>query len=183
MLNANGGFLVVRGQVPPDQMANSLRAVVHSVDPQLPLTQVESMDRAVSEGEAPRRFNTALISSFAVAAVLLALLGIYSVIAFSATMRTQEMAIRLALGSQRWSVLQLVLASAAKLGLIGCGLGAAAAVFATRLMRTMLFQVDPLDPVVIALAALSIFVLALAASIAPAVRAASIEPMQALRSE
>jgi len=183
MLNANGGSLVVRGQVPPDQMANSLRAVVHSIDPQLPLTQVESMDRLVAEGEAPRRFNTALISSFAVAAVLLALLGIYSVIAFSATMRTQEMAIRLALGSQRWSVLQLVLASAAKLGLVGCGLGAVAAVFATRLMRTLLFQVDPLDPVVLALAAFSIFLLALAASIAPAIRAASIEPMQALRSE
>ena len=183
MLNAHGGSIVIRGQVPPDQMANSVLSVVHSIDPQLPLTQVESMDRAVSEGEAPRRFNTALISSFAVAAVLLALLGIYSVIAFSATMRTQEMAIRLALGSQRWSVLQLVLASAARLSLIGCGLGAVGAVFATRLMRTLLFQVDPLDPLVLTLAAFSIFLLALAASIAPAVRAASIEPMQALRSE
>ena len=183
MLSGNYGSLVVRGQVPPDEMANSLRAAVHSVDPQLPLTQVESMDRLVAEGEAPRRFNTALISSFAVAAVLLALLGIYSVVAFSATMRTQEMAIRLALGSQRSSVLRLVLMSAAKLGLIGCGLGAVAAVFATRLMRTLLFQVDPLDPVVLALAAFSIFLLALVASIAPAVRAASIEPMQALRSE
>ena len=79
--------------------------------------------------------------------------------------------------------MQLVLASAAKLGLIGCGLGAVAAVFATRLMRSLLFEVNPLDPAVIVLAALCIFLLALAASVIPAVRAASVEPMQALRTE
>jgi ABC-type antimicrobial peptide transport system permease subunit len=141
------------------------------------------MDHAVSEAEAPRRFNAALISSFAVAAVLLALLGIYSIIAFSAALRTQEMAIRLALGSQRATIMQLIMVSGAKLGLIGCGLGAIAAVFATRLLRTLLFEVDPLDPTVIVFAALSIFALALVASLIPARRAAAIEPMQALRSE
>jgi putative ABC transport system permease protein len=179
----NGGFIVMRAVMPPEQMEDSLRAVVHSIDPQLPLTQVESMDRAVSETEAPRRFNTALISSFAVAAVLLALLGIYSVIAFSAALRTQEMAIRLALGGQRSNIMRLILVSAAKLGLIGCGLGAVAAIFATRLLRTLLFEVDPLDPAVIVFAALSIFALALAASLVPARRAAAVEPMQALRNE
>jgi len=157
--------------------------VVRSIDPQLPLTGVESMDRVVAEGQAPRRFNTALISSFAGAAVLLSLLGIYSVIAFSAALRTQEMAIRLALGSQRASVVRLILASAAKLGLVGCGIGAIAAIFATRLLRSMLFEVDPVDPTVIVLAAIAIFVLAIVASVVPARRAASIEPMQALRSE
>ena len=65
MLTGNGGSIVVRGQLPPEQMADSLRAVVHSIDPQLPLTQVESMDRVVAEGQASRRFNTALISAFA----------------------------------------------------------------------------------------------------------------------
>ena len=124
-----------------------------------------------------------LISSFAGAAVLLALMGIYSVIAFSAAMRTQEMAIRLALGSQRAGILRLVLVSGAKLGLTGCGIGAMAALFATRLLRSLLFEVDPLDPMVIGLAAISIFLLALAASAIPARRAASIEPMQALRAE
>ena len=183
MLNGNYGVIVMRSQQSPDQLAGSLRAVVRSIDPQLPLTNVESFDRVVAETEAPRRFNTALISGFAAAAVLLALLGIYSVIAFSAAMRTQEMAIRLALGSQRLNVVQLVLASAAKLGLIGCGLGAAGAVFATRLMRSLLFQVDPLDPGVMTLAAICIFVLAVAASIVPALRAASVEPMKALRNE
>jgi ABC-type antimicrobial peptide transport system permease subunit len=183
MLVGNTGFLVIRGQLPPEEMADSLRTVVRSIDPQLPLTNIESMDRVVAEGQAPRRFNTLLISSFAAAAVLLSLLGIYSVIAFSAALRTQEMAIRLALGSQRATVMRLVLASGARLGLLGCGIGALSAVFATRLLRSLLFEVEPLDPAVIALAAVSIFVLALAASVIPARRAASIEPMQALRSE
>ena len=141
------------------------------------------MDKVVAEGQAPQRFNTAIISSFALAAVLLAVLGIYSVIAFSAALRTQEMAIRMALGSQRSSVIRLILLSGARLGLAGCGIGAIAAVFATRLMRSMLFEVDPLDPLVLVLAALSIFALALAASLIPARRAASVDPMQALRTE
>ena len=183
MLNGTSNFILVRGQMQPEQMADSVRAVVRSIDPQLPLTQVESFDRVVSETEAPRRFNTALISSCAAAAVLLALLGIYSVIAFTVAMRTQEMAIRLALGSNRSGVLKLVLASASKLGLIGCGIGVIAAVFATRLMSSLLFQVDPLDPGVMILAAICIFVLAIFASVVPAVRAASIDPMQALRTE
>ena len=183
MLNGTYGSIVLRGQLPPEQMADSLRAVIRSIDPQLPLTQVESMEQVVEEGQASRRFSTALISSFAAAAVLLALLGIYSVIAFSAAQRTHELAIRLALGSQRSSVLKLVLLSGAKLGLAGCAIGTIGAVFATRLLRTQLFQVDPLDPYVLILAAISIFLLALAASVIPGRRAASIEPMQALRAE
>ena len=183
MLTGNGGSIVLRSAMPPEQMADSLRSAVRSIDPQLPLTQVESMDRVVAEGQAPRRFNAALISSFAAAAVLLAVLGIYSVIAFSAAMRTQEMAIRLALGSQRSSVMQLILVSGAKLGLAGCVIGGVAALFATRLLRSLLFQVDPLDPLVMVLAAVSIFALALLASLVPARRAAAVEPMQALRSE
>jgi ABC-type lipoprotein release transport system permease subunit len=79
--------------------------------------------------------------------------------------------------------MRLILVSGAKLGVIGCGIGAVAAVFATRLLRSMLFQVDPLDPTVIAIAAISILLLALAASVIPARRAASVEPMEALRSE
>jgi ABC-type antimicrobial peptide transport system permease subunit len=164
-------------------MVDALRATVRSIDPQLPLIRVESMDQVVAEGQASRRFNAMLISFFAAAAVLLALLGIYSVIAFSTALRKQEMAIRLALGAQRFNVVGLVLSSGAKLGLAGCGIGAAVAMFATRLLRSLLFQVDPLDPFVLVLAALSIFVLALAASLIPARRAASIEPVQALRAE
>lgn len=183
MLSANGGWIVLRTSLAPDQMKETLISTVRSIDPQLPLIQIEAMDNVVSDTQAPRRFNAALISSFAAAAVLLALLGIYAVIAFSATLRTHEMAIRLALGSERNGIMRLVLASGAKLGLVGCGIGAVTAVFATRLMRTMLFEVDPVDPLVIALAAFAIFLLALAASVIPARRAASIEPMRALRNE
>ena len=183
MLNGTYGNIVIRSQMPPEQLISSLRAVMHSLDPQLPLQQVESMEKVVAEGQASRRFNTVLISSFAAAAVLLAILGIYSVIAFSAALRTQELAIRLALGSQRSSVLRLVLASGAKLGAAGCILGIIGAIFAMRLMSSLLFQVNPLDPLVLALAASSIFLLALAASVVPARRAAAIEPMQALRDQ
>ncbi len=183
MRTGNTGAIVLRSKLPPEQMSSSLRAVVNSIDPQLPLTNVESMDQVVAEGQTSRRFNAVLISSFALAALLLAVLGIYSVIAFSAALRTQEMAIRLALGSQRSSVVRLILASGAKLGLAGCCIGAIIAVFATRLLRAMLFQVDPLDPIVIALAAFLILLLAVLASVVPARRAASIEPMQALRDQ
>ena len=183
MLTGNNGSIVIRGQLPPEQIADSLRAAVHSIDPQLPLTQIESMDRVVAEGQASRRFNAVLVSAFATAAVLLAGLGIYSVIAFSAALRTQEMAIRLALGSQRSSVMRLILVSGARLGLAGCGIGAIGAFFAAHLLNSMLFQVDPIDPTVLALSSIFILLLAIAASIIPARRAASVEPMEALRSE
>jgi putative ABC transport system permease protein len=100
MLTGKDRFIVLRGQLPPEQMANSLLAVARSIDPQLQLTQEESMNHVIAEGQASRRFNAALISAFAGAAVLLALLGICSVIA-STALRTQEIAIRLALDSQR----------------------------------------------------------------------------------
>jgi ABC-type lipoprotein release transport system permease subunit len=98
-------------------------------------------------------------------------------------LRTQELAIRLALGSQRSSVMRLILISGAKLGLAGCGIGVIAALFATRLLRSFLFQVDALDPIVLVLATASILLLALVASVVPARRAASVEPMEALRTE
>ena len=183
MLMANAGSIVVRGGMAPEQMASAMRAAVHALDPQLPLTDVESMDKLVAEGQAPQRFNTAVITCFAAAAVLLSMLGIYSVIAFSAALRTQEMAIRLALGSDRGAVMRLIVGSAAKLGLAGCGLGLVAAYFATKLLRSLLFEVDPLDPAVMTLAALAIFAVAVAASVIPARRASKVDPMEALRSE
>jgi predicted permease len=182
-LNGNGGYIVVRSALPPEQMENALRTTARSIDPQLPLTQVQTMEQAVSSSEAPRRFNTVLITSFAFAAVLLAVLGIYSVIAFSVASRVQEMAIRMALGSQRGGIVGLILASGAKLAAIGCILGLGGAVGASSLLRSLLFGVSPFDPVVLTLAAIGILTMALAASALPAFRAASIDPMQALRGE
>ncbi|MGA8151512.1 MAG: ABC transporter permease [Terriglobales bacterium] len=179
----NGGFIALRTLMKPEEMTNVLRATVSAIDPQLPLTQVQSMQHAVSDSEAPRRFNTALISAFAIAAVLLAALGIYSVIAFSAALRTQEMAIRLALGSQRSGILGLVFTSAAKLAAAGCAVGLLGAAAASRLLDSFLFGVSPFDPLVLTLAAVSVLMLALVASLLPARRAASIDPMQALRAD
>jgi putative ABC transport system permease protein len=182
-LNLNSGFVTVRTAIEPEQMANTLRATVRSIDPQLALSQMQSMERAVSDSEAPRRFQTTIISSFAVAAVLLAALGIYSVIAFSAALRVQEMAIRMALGSQRSGILGLVFLSAIKLALAGCALGLIGAAAASHLLDSFLFHVSPFDPLVLAVAAFFVIVLALGASLLPAAHAASINPMRSLRAE
>jgi predicted permease len=182
-LNGNGGYIVLRTAMDPQQMANALRETVRSIDVQLPLTQVQSMQQTVSDSENERRFNTVLISSFAIAAVLLAALGIYSVIAFSAALREQEMAIRMALGSQRSGILGLVFKSAAKLALAGCALGLLGAAAASRLLQTLVFGVSPFDPLVLTLAAVLVLMLAMAASLLPARRAASIDPMKSLRTD
>jgi len=182
-LNGNGGYIVFRGALPAEKMENVLRATVRSIDRQLPLTQVETMEQAISDSEAPRRFNTTVITAFAAAAVLLAVLGIYSVIAFSVASRVQEMAIRMALGSQRFGIIRLVLVSGAKLACIGCAIGVLGAIAASGLLSSFLFGVSPTDPVVLTLAAIAVLLLTVTASALPAGRAASVDPMRALRSE
>jgi putative ABC transport system permease protein len=182
-LNGNGGYIALRSTLPPEQMENALRVTVRSIDPLLPLTQVQTMEQAVSLSEAPRRFNTVLIGSFAFAAVLLAVLGIYSVISFSVASRMQEMAIRMALGSQRGSIVRLVLKSGAKLAVVGCVIGLGGAVAASWLLRSLLFGVSPFDPAALSAAAVGVLLLAVAASGLPALRAASIDPIRALRGE
>lgn len=182
-LNGNGGYIVLRSSLPAEQMENALRSIIRSIDPQLPMTQVQTMERAVSQSEAPRRFNTVLIGSFAIAAVLLAVLGIYSVIAFSVASRVQEMAIRMALGSQRSAIILLVLRSGAKLAAVGCVIGLGGAAAASGLLRSLLFGVSPFDPLVLSVAAVGVLLLALVASGLPALRAASVDAMRALRAE
>jgi putative ABC transport system permease protein len=182
-LNGNGGYIVLRTSLPPELMENQIRATVRSLDPQLPLTQLQTMEHAISDSEAPRRFNTVLISSFAAAALMLAILGIYSVIAFTVAMRVHEMAIRMALGSQRSSIAGLVLISGLKLAAAGSIIGLAGAVAASRLLKSFVFGVSTLDPLVLVVAAVLVLLLAMAASLLPARRAASIDPMQALRAE
>ena len=182
-LNGNGGFIVLRTSMPPEQMENALRATVRSIDSQLALDQVQTMEHAISETEAPRRFNTVLIASFAAAAVLLAVLGIYSVMAFTVAQRVQEMAIRMALGSQRSGIVTLVMTSGAKLALVGCALGLAGAAAASHLLSTFLFGVSAFDPLVLTLTAAVVLLLALVASLLPANRAASVDLTQTLRAE
>jgi putative ABC transport system permease protein len=179
----NYGSIVLRTAIPPEQMENALRTTVSSIDSQLPLTQVQTMDQTVADSEGPRRFNTTVVSAFAGAALLLAVLGIYSVIAFSVASRVQEMAIRMALGSQRSAILRLILTSAAKLGAIGCAIGVLGALALSRLLGSFLFGVTGSDPAVLSLSVAALLLLALVASAIPASRAASVNPVEALRSE
>lgn len=182
-LSAADGWIVLRSRMVPEGMQDTLRATVRKIDQQLPLYQMQSMEHAISKSEAPRRFNTVLISSFAIAAVLLSVLGIYAVIAFSVALREQEMAVRMALGSQRSEVILLILSSGAKLAAVGCGLGLLGAVAASRLLRFFLFEVSPFDPGVLSLSAIAMLLLALATSALPARRASSTDPMLTLRGE
>jgi len=177
------GFIAVRTAMAPEQMGNALRQAVRSIDPQLALAQIQSMENAVSDSEAPRKFQTAIITAFAFAAVLLAALGIYSVIAFSAALRVQEMAIRIALGSQRSGILGLVFLSALKLALAGCAIGLLGAAATAHLLDSFLFGVGPFDPLVLTVASIFVLILAIAASLLPAQRAAAVDPMKALRAD
>lgn len=182
-LTGYSGWVVLRSSVPPDQMENAMRAIVQTIDPQLTFFKMTTLEQTISDSEAPRRFNTVLISSFAIAAVLLGVLGIYSVIAFTVATREQEMAIRMALGCERSRILQLVLASGAKLAAMGCVLGLLGAVVVSRLLRSFLFGVSPFDPVVLSISTAAMLLLALVASLLPARRASLTNPMLVVRSE
>jgi predicted permease len=182
-LSGADGWIVLHSRMDPEQMEDTLRATVRQIDPQLPLYQMQTMEHAISKSEAPRRFNTVLISSFAIAAVLLSVLGIYAVIAFSVALREQEMAVRMALGCPRSGVILVILSSGARLAAVGCGVGLLGAVAASRLLRSFLFEVSPFDPGVLALSAIAMLLLALTASALPARRASSTDPMLALRGE
>lgn len=176
------GYITIRSALPPKQMTQTLRSVVAEVDPILALQQVQPMEDAISNVEAPRRFNTDLITAFAVSALLLAITGIYAVVAFSVSLRTQELAIRVALGAQRVSIARLVLVSAVKLTLLGCVLGVLGSLAVSRLVSSFLFEVSATDPFIYLGSVLLMMLVALVASSLPAVRAAQADPANALRS-
>src|ERR1700733_2168370 len=177
------GFIALRSTLPPQQMTNALRSAVATLDPQLALQQMQTMDEALSSSEAPRRFNTSLVSVFALGALLLATIGVYAVIAFSVSMRSQEMAIRMALGSRRGEIVRLVLVSGAKLAAIGCVAGLIGALAVSKLLGSMLFNVSATDPLILTGSIATMIVLSLVACAIPAQRAASANPVDALRSE
>ena len=179
----NDGYITLRSALPPEQMTNSLRSAVAALDPQLALQQVQTMDEQLSQSEAPRRFNTSVISAFALGALLLATIGVYAVIAFTVSMRAQEMAIRMALGSRRGEIVRLVLVSGAKLAGIGCAAGLLGALAVSKLLGSMLFNVSAADPLILTASIATMIVLSLVACAIPAQRAASANPVDALRSE
>jgi putative ABC transport system permease protein len=163
-------------------MIQTLRSAIAEIDPQLALQEVRPLTDAISEVESPRHFNTDLITAFAGGALLLAVIGIYAVMAFSVSQRTQEIAIRVALGAQRADIATLVLRSGAKLVLLGCSLGVLGSLAVSRVVSSFLFGVSATDPLAYSGAVLLMMLLALLASAFPAMRASSTDPVEALRS-
>jgi predicted permease len=181
LTDAAGGWITLRSGLPPEQMVRTLRATVAEVDPMLGLQQVKSMNEVMAGTEAPRRFNTGLITFFAAGALLLAITGIYAVVAFSVSLRSYEIAIRMALGARRTGIARLVLVWGGKLALLGCVLGVLGSWAASRLVSSFLFEVSATDPLIYAAGVAIMIVMALVASAIPARRAASTEPVEVLR--
>ena len=177
-----GAYITVRSALPPEQMVHTLRSTVAEIDPLLALEQVQPMTEAIANIEGPRRFNTGLISAFALGALLLALTGIYAVVAFSASLRTREIAIRMALGAQRIRIAGLILSSAAKLALLGCIFGVLGSLAVSPIVKSLLFEVSATDPFIYLAAVLIMMGTAMLASALPASRVASVDPIVSLRS-
>jgi putative ABC transport system permease protein len=175
--------IAVRTAVNPKSMEASIRRAVWSIDPQLAVSNMQTMERAISESNAPRGFDTAVLTAFAVCAVLLAALGIYGVIAFSVKARTQEIAIRMALGAQQDEIFGMVLAAGARLAIWGSAFGLFGALAVAGLLRSLLFDVSPFSPAAFAFAIACIMLVALVASFLPAYRATGVNPMLALHYE
>jgi ABC-type antimicrobial peptide transport system permease subunit len=176
------GYITMRSALDPQHMIQTLGSTIAEIDPLLALQEVRPVTDAVSAIEAPRRFNTDLITAFALGALLLAITGIYAVMAFSVSERTQEIAIRMTLGAHRTGIAKLVLVSGVRLTLLGCGLGVLGSLALSRLVSSFLFGVSATDPLIYILCVLIMMIMALLASTLPASRAASANPMDALRS-
>ena len=179
----NGAYIAVRSLLPHSTIASELRSTLKSLDPGLPFGDVRTMGDLVSEATARRRFQTSLLTVFAAIALFLALVGLYGLMAYSVSRRTRELGIRMALGAQRTNVMMLVLNRAALLLGLGLIAGLACSWIATRALKAFLFGVGEHDPATILFVCSLLAVCGLAAALIPARRAASIDPMQALRTE
>jgi predicted permease len=174
-------YLVVRTASDPGAITAAVREVLHKTDPNLPISRVMTMDGLLSDSVSPRRFSAVLIGVFAALALLLAAVGIYGVMSYTVSGRTQEIGIRMALGAQPASVQKMILAQAARLTLAGVGLGLAGALVLVRFLSSLLFGVGTYDAMTFAGVAALLTAVALAASYIPARRAVRIDPLLALR--
>jgi predicted permease len=175
--------VVVRSSRSPEDLKGDIAAAVRSVDSGIPIYDVKSMELRVDESLVGRRFVVMLLTTFAGLALLLAALGLYGVISYSVRLRTRELGVRMALGAQRGNVLQLVLLQGMRLAVIGIVCGVLAAIALGRIFTSLLFQVGVLHAIPWIVAIGVLFAVVSLATYLPARRAASIEPVQALRTE
>jgi putative ABC transport system permease protein len=176
-----GGEVVVRSSLSVSSVAAAVREVVRSIDKNLPVTDVESFTDAVGQSISRERFRTFLLGSFSAIALLLAAVGIFGIISYSASRRSHEIGIRMAVGAQRRDILRLILGQGAKLALLGLGSGVVFALLLTRLMESLLYNVSATDPLTFAGVAIILLGVAVTACYIPARRAMRVDPIVALR--
>jgi putative ABC transport system permease protein len=175
--------IAVRSRGEPDALVEPLREVLADLDSDLPMFRVRTMEQLGRDAVAQPRLFLTLLGVFASIAVLLAVVGIYGVLAHSVSQRTREIGVRLALGAERGRVMRMVVGQAMVFALAGLALGLVLAAGAGRLMQSLLFGVQPMDGVTHAAVFVGLVVAALVASVVPALRAARVDPVTALRSE
>jgi len=178
-----GSSLAIRSSGRPESLTGAVRAQLKELDPDLPLTEVRPMTEVVARSVWQPRLYTALFGVFAAVALILAAVGIYGVMSYAVTQRTREIGLRMALGAQKQDVLKLVVGHGVVITAIGIGAGLAAAVGLTRLMSSLLFGVTATDPLTFAAVSVVLAGVALGACFVPAMRAAKVDPMVALRYE
>ena len=176
-------YVVVRTASDPVALAAAVTDVIHKADSNLPVTHVMTMDGLLTDSISPRRFSATLVGVFAVLAVVLAAVGIYGVMSYTVSQRTQEIGVRMALGAQLTSVRRMILGQTLKLTLIGVALGLAGAFVVARFLTSLLFGVGVYDPLTFLGVAVLLVAVALAASYVPARRAMRVHPIVALRYE
>jgi putative ABC transport system permease protein len=175
--------VVVRTTSQPLSLAAMVKTRIQSVDKDQPIGNAETMQQLLSESSSGRRFNMVLLSLFAGVALILATVGIYGVMSYTVTQRTHEIGIRLAVGAQSRDVFRLVIGQGMLLAILGIAIGLAGAFALTRLMRTMLFGVEPTDPVTFVAISFLLAAVAIAACYVPGHRATRVDPLMALRHE
>jgi putative ABC transport system permease protein len=179
----NNATLVIRSGRDVEQLAMPVQRIVRDLDRDLPVSEVLTIDQLLGKNTADASFDATLLLGFAVLSLALAAAGVFGVVSYMVAQRTNELGIRMALGAQREQILTNVLLDGLRPTLTGLAFGLAASAAAARLIRSMLFETAPFDPVVFVLVSLGLIVVAVAASLAPAWRASRIEPVQALRTE
>jgi putative ABC transport system permease protein len=176
-------FVATRSSLPPQTLIPALRDAARSIDPTIALAGVRTMQQAVDAATSRRRFQTMLLTIFAITSLVLALIGLYGLLAYSVRQRVSEIGVRIALGASRARVIGMVVRQGLRLVLIGLTLGLAAAFLLVRFLAGVLYDVSPYDPWTFAAAPALVLLAALIACSAPAWRAAHIDPIEALRSE